>query len=259
MSSLLETNQSRRGLRTSLFIVVSFSALLILAGGGGLLLLKDRFQPASIEVDHLSLKALPRLGTGHQRAGSMAFDEQGSVLAVTCPRYNRLVLIGIEESAGGEPEARIEHDLELAGRPVAIRRGFGRFFILQRPAGDARHLEPAFWESCDLAGNLGETRTPVGFDPDDLVFWEGAHLAFVLLSGHAEGETNRPVPSLKVFDMKDSSQPIELFEHFFDQERDDPRRVVLQVEPSSGEVADFASVTLAVTLGGSDRISWLQI
>lgn len=258
MSNLVESNQSRSGLSTRQMIAGAFFALLLITSAGALLLLKNRFQSASIEVNHLSLKALPRLGTGHQRAGSMAFDEQGSVLAVTCPRYNRLVLIGIDEGVQGDPEARIEHDLELAGRPVAIRHGFERFFILERPAGDARHLEPAFWESCDPAGNLDKTRTPIGYDPDDLVFWEDAHLAFVLLSGRAEGETNRPPPSLKVLDMRDRSRPVELFEHFFDQEKDDPRRVVLRVEPSNDERADLSVATLAVTLGGSERICWLR-
>lgn len=179
----------------------------------------------------------------------MVFDDAGTTLAVTCPRYNRLVLLDIPPK--GAPV--VKADLELPGRPVAVAFAFGRFYVLQRPAGDARHTEPGFWQTCSPGGRQLGPRHDVGYDPDDLIVSVPLRRVFVLLSGKAEGETNRPAPSLEAWDVDQPDSPQHESSFAFEQSGDDPLRLAAAGAPP-GANGFSASIDLAVTLAGSNRV-----
>jgi glycerol-3-phosphate acyltransferase PlsY len=149
---------------------------------------------AELRVGSYTLAEVARVATGHQRAERLAFAAQGRLLAVTCPRYNRLVLYRITEGLHLEPV----QDIALEGRPVALAAASDRVYVLERPAGDARHVEPGFWETFDLTGQPLGSRYRVGFYPDDLALTPDGRHALVLTSGRAEGDANKPLPALAV-------------------------------------------------------------
>jgi glycerol-3-phosphate acyltransferase PlsY len=190
------------------------------------------------------LTTLARYATGHQRAERVAFADGGRLLAVTCPRYNRVVLDRVTEAGTLE----VVRDIALDGRPVAVWPTRDRLFILQRPSGDARHVEAGYWETFDFQGRRIGSKVRVGFDPDDLVVTRDGRWALVLTSGHAEGETNRPAPALGVFDLGPGT-PRGVAGVVFDRSGDDPERILLS---ASGRYA-------GVTLRGSRQIIGINL
>ncbi len=157
-----------------------------------------------IHAGALQLQPLGREQTGHQRAERVVFFEDGKTLAVACPRYDRLVLYDVTN------DNRLDHPrhVKLAGKPMALAVHHGELIVLQRPSGDARHLRPGFWQRYDRIGNPIGNSVDVGYDPDDLaVIDQPQPVALVLLSGHAEGETNRPPPELLALDLRDINAP----------------------------------------------------
>lgn len=191
-----------------------------------------------------TLTALARYSTGHQRAERVAFADGGRLLAVTCPRYGRVVLYRV--TAAGTLE--VLRDIELAGRPVAVWPARDRLFVLQRPRGDARHVEAGYWETFDFLGRPVGSKFRVGFDPDDLVVTADGRWALVLTSGSAEGETNRPAPALKVVDLR-GDVPRLVAGVEFDQPGDDPERITLSATGSHA----------AVTLRGSNQVAGIDL
>ena len=97
-----------------------------------------------------------RVATGHQRAERLAFADRGRLLAVTCPRYNRVVLYGV----AGEDGLKPVREIVLEGRPVAVWPTADRLYVLQRPAGDALHLEEGWWETFDFEGRRDRLEGP---------------------------------------------------------------------------------------------------
>ncbi|HEU5117689.1 MAG TPA: glycerol-3-phosphate 1-O-acyltransferase PlsY, partial [Isosphaeraceae bacterium] len=84
-------------------------------------------QPAALDCGPMRLKLIDRSQTGHQRSEDVRFFDEGRRLAVSCPRYDRVVLY--------DTHARALHklrDLRLDGKPVALRASKDRLFILQR-------------------------------------------------------------------------------------------------------------------------------
>jgi len=184
-----------------------------------------------------------RLATGHQRADRLAFLNGGKRLAVTCPRYMRVVLARVTES----PALELVNDIELEGRPVSVSAAHDRFYVLQRPHGDARHLEEAWWETFNFAGQRIGSRTRVGWDPDDMAISPDEHFAYVLTSGLAEGETNRPAPALICFDLT-ANPPKAVGRVSFETAKDNPERLIL-----------LPHARAAVTLSGSNTVAWLDL
>ena len=148
--------------------------------------------PAEVRCGPYLLVAADRVHTGHQRADGLAFFDEGRRLAVLCPRYNRMMIYEVTD----EPDLALLADVPLAGKPVAVAPAGDRLIVLERPSGDARHLEPAFWQQLSSDGEPIGDPFPVGYDPDDLAILDGGRIVLVLLSGNAEGESNRPDPSL---------------------------------------------------------------
>ena len=212
--------------------------------GGGLAVYA--MKPPTLDCGVFTLVPVDRVETGHQRAGRLTFADGGKRLAVCCPRYNRVVLYRVTDRETLE----VVRDIPLEGRPVAVRERAGMLYVLQRPTADARHVEAGWWETFDFRGSQVGERFRVGFDPDDLAFAADGRRAFVLLSGRAEGESNRPAPALVVLDLGtgvDPPRPVARVE--FDRPDDDPERLML----SAG--GDRAFVGLA----GSEQLAEIDL
>ena len=145
---------------------IAVSWLIALAGVAALLLggaavWKRVARREGLTVGRYTVAEVARAATGHQRAERVAFADGGKLLAVTCPRYNRLVLYRVTDHDGLEAL----NDLALEGKPVALCLADDRLLVLERPPGDNRHVEPGWWQAYDLRGErLGE-KVLVGYLP----------------------------------------------------------------------------------------------
>ena len=194
-----------------------------LAGVAGALAVQAA-KRAELRLGPCTLTEVARVATGHQRAERLAFADHGRLLAVTCPRYNRVVLYRVTDDLRLE----LHRDIELEGRPVAIWPAEDRLYVLQRPAGDARHVEPGFWETFDFQGRRIGSRYRVGFYPDDLAITPDGRYALVLTSGRAEGDPHRPRPALAVIELGADSVAHRLAGRVeLDNEGADPDRLAL--------------------------------
>jgi glycerol-3-phosphate acyltransferase PlsY len=197
-------------------------------------------KPTELRVGPCTLVEVARVATGHQRAERVAFLDQGRLLAVTCPRYNRVVVYRVTTGPG----LALQSDIALEGRPVALAAAADRFYVLEHPPGDARHVEPGFWETFDRAGRRIGTRYRVGFYPDDLAITADGRHALVLTSGRAEGDANKPAPALTVIALGPDAGAHRLLGRIaLDQPGADPDRLMLS---ASGRTA-------AVGLSGRDQ------
>ena len=111
-----------------------------------------------------ALRETDREITGQQRSTRVVFADQGRLLAVMCPRYNKVLLYDVTAHGRLDPASEIS----LSGRPVAIAMADDRLVVLERPSGDDKHLGPGWWETFDLDGKSAGPRVPAGFYPDDL-------------------------------------------------------------------------------------------
>jgi glycerol-3-phosphate acyltransferase PlsY len=135
---------------------------------------------------------------------------------------------------------------------VALAAAADRFYVLERPAGDARHVEPGFWETFDLAGRRIGSRYRVGFYPDDLALTPDGRHALVLTSGRAEGDPNKPLPALTVVALGPDASTHRLVGRIaLDQPGADPDRLLLA---ASGRTATmrFIGSDQTVTVDLSD-------
>ena len=196
-----------------------------------------------LTVGELTLSEAARVSTGHQRAERVAFVDGGNVLAVTCPRYERLVLYRVTATNDLAPLA----DVALEGKPVAVCPTADKLFVLLRPPGDRRHVEPGWWETFDFAGKPIGEKVRVGFYPDDLALAPGGRHAYVLTSGSAEGDAHKPAPGLDVYEIANPLKPIGHVS--FEGTGDDPARLTLS---ATGRYA-------AVTLLGSKQVAAVEL
>jgi glycerol-3-phosphate acyltransferase PlsY len=167
-------------------------------------------------------------------------------VAVTCPRYNRVVLYDLTDT-GLLGSAR---EIVLEGQPVAIAAGPDRLFVLQRPSGDARHIEAGYWETYNFQGGRVGSRYLVGMYPDDLVITPDGRHALVLTSGSAEGGAHRPRPALETIALgADATTHRVVGRVEFDGPKDDPSRLAVS---GSGRKA-------FVALAGSNRTATIDL
>ena len=226
---------------------VSAACLIVLAVVGGLavgavVVARQAARRDVLVIGRSSVTEVAYAGTGHQRAERVAFADNGRTLAVTCPRYNRLVLYRVtaNESLTAGP------DVELAGKPVAVCPARERIYVLERPPGDDRHVQPGWWETFDLQGQRIGDRVTVGFYPDDMALAPDGTHAYVLTSGRAEGSADRPSPALDVYPI-DGAKSVGRVT--FDDPSDDPSRLTLS---ASGQSA-------VVVLSGSDAAASVDL
>jgi glycerol-3-phosphate acyltransferase PlsY len=151
--------------------------------------------PIQVTAGPWALRESHRERTGQQRSTRVLFADRGRTLAVMCPRYNKVLVYRVNDSAALEPVAEIA----LEGRPVAMAPVENRLVVLQRPAGDDKHLEPGWMETFDLEGKKVGGRIEAGFYPDDLAVTPDGRLLLVLCSGRAEGDRGKPLPGIDVY------------------------------------------------------------
>ena len=184
--------------------VLAVISILLVAG---IQIYRQATEPIEVNAGSWTLRETDRATTGQQRVDRVAFAAKGSRLAATCPRYDRVVVYGVEPT-GKLAQIR---EIQLEGRPVALATLGDRFVVLETPTGDQRHVEPGWWETFDTDGNRKGGRHLAGYYPDDLaVSPDGKHL-LLLSSGQAEGDPTKPMPALEIatIDLKaDSSRLI---------------------------------------------------
>ena len=173
---------------------------------GGIQLYRQANEPIEVSAGPWTLRETDRATTGQQRVDKVAFAAEGSRLAATCPRYDRIVIYGVE------PEGKLAQirEIQLEGRPVALATLGDRFTVLLTPTGDQRHVEPGWWETFDTEGKRKGGRHLAGYYPDDMaVSPDGKHL-LLLSSGQAEGDAQKPLPALEVvaFDLQAESSRV---------------------------------------------------
>jgi acyl-phosphate glycerol 3-phosphate acyltransferase len=207
--------------------------------GAGLIAVKRSSKPEVLQVGGITVLEVSRAATGHQRAERLAFLDAGRVLAVTCPRYDRLVFYRVND----EDELELARDVELDGKPVALCSAKNRLYVLMRPAGDRRHVEPGWWTNFDASGETTGEKVLVGFYPDDLAVSRDGKYAYVLTSGRAEGGSHRAAPALEVFELGQGSRPVGRLE--FDGPKDDPARLTLSATGRQGVVTLLGSNAVA--------------
>jgi glycerol-3-phosphate acyltransferase PlsY len=229
--------EDRAGKVAAGWLVGLAAAALLVAAGLTLAARAKRVE--TLKIGPLTLSEVARASTGYQRAERVAFSDDGRRLAVTCPRYDRLVIYRVTEDDKLESEA----DVELEGKPVAVCPAADRFYVLQRPSGDRRHVEPGWWDTLNFQGKKVAQRVVVGFYPDDLALSPDQRFAYVLTSGRGEGGDHRPAPALEVFDL--SAGPKAVCRLTFGETGDDPARLSLSRTGRAAAVALRGSNTVA--------------
>ena len=173
---------------------------------GGVQLYRHATEPIQVSAGPWTLRETDRATTGQQRVDRVAFAAAGTRLAATCPRYDRVVVYGVE------PEGKLAQvrEIQLEGRPVALVTLDDRFVVLETPTGDQRHVEPGWWETFDTEGNRKGGRHLAGYYPDDLAVTPDRKYLLLLSSGQAEGDPKKPLPALEVvaFDLKAESSRV---------------------------------------------------
>jgi acyl-phosphate glycerol 3-phosphate acyltransferase len=198
-------------------------------------LVRNANRPVMANAGPWALRETDRLTTGQQRVERVAFAPDGDRLAGICPRYNRLVTYQVDPERKLRPIA----ETQLEGRPVSIVPFGAGFIVLQRPAGDQKHLEPGWWEMFDRDGKKVGSRNPAGFYPDDFALSPDQRLLFVLSSGRAEGDQKKPLPALDVVALNHHGGSPHTIGGVHLDPSDDPMRLTLS---ASGR---FAAVFLA--------------
>jgi len=220
-------------------VLVVVAGLVVIALGAvvAVELYRQAAVPIEVNAGPWILRETDRTATGQQRVDHVAFAGGGSRLAATCPRYDRLLVYGVD----AEGRLALVREVELEGRPVAVATLGDRYVVLETPSGDERHVEPGWWETFDLNGNRIGGRHPAGFYPDDLaVAPDGKHL-FVLSSGCAEGDPKKPPPALEVIAVDFVTESDHLVGRITFDATDDPSRLSLSSS------ARCAAVLLAKT------------
>lgn len=230
------TSPSPRSGRIGLFLVIGLAVFAILAGVGTWLV-HNAARPVEAVAGPWALKETDRLSTGQQRVDRVAFATGGACLAGICPRYNRLIIYRVD----GEKKLQPLADTQLEGRPVGVVSLGSRFAVLERPAGDAKHLEPGWWEVFDREGKRVGSRITAGFYPDDIAASPDGRLVFVLCSGRSEGDEKKPLATLDVLSLDPETAAAHLLGRVMFDASDDPERVNLSAS------ARYAAVLLAKT------------
>lgn len=218
-------------------VVIGASA----AGGAAIWRRVNRHE--TLTVGPFTMTEVAHAATGHQRAERVAFADGGRLLAVTCPRYDRLVLYSVTE----RNELEVVNDLDLDGMPMAVCTTSDRMFVLERPAGDRRHVEPGWWQAYNLRGDRIGDKVVVGYYPDDLAITPDGRHMLVLTSGRAEGDAKKPAPALDVYEIAGDSQPVGHV--IFEGKGDNPSRITLSTSGLDAAVSLLGSnVAAAIDL-----------
>jgi glycerol-3-phosphate acyltransferase PlsY len=216
-------------------LLVALSLVVIALVAASLWLARNAHETVELTAGPWRLVETHRESTGSQRASRVAFADSGRKLAVMCPRYNNVLLYDITADARTERSA----ELALRGRPVAMATTGNQILVLERPAGDDKHLKPGWLERFDLEGQSMGEPTEAGYYPDDLAATPNGRHVVVLSSGQGEGDADKPLPAIRVFEMSpDALRAIGRLEL---EPKDDPARLILSAQGTRALVTLRAS------------------
>jgi glycerol-3-phosphate acyltransferase PlsY len=207
-----------------LYSLIPISLLIV----GGVWVARNAMAPVEVLAGAWTFREVDRVSTGLQRADRVQFSDDGKLLAVTCPRYNKLAIYRVE------PAGKLDliAEVELDGRPVGLAAGLDRFLVLQRPPGDRCHLEPGWFEVIDGDGKRVGPKVLAGDYPDDLALAPDRKTLYVLSSGRGEGGPNTHLPRLDVFEVSPAFDVFTPGDHVDFKSVDDPLR--LQISRHGG-------------------------
>jgi glycerol-3-phosphate acyltransferase PlsY len=224
---------SRSGhIRLFLAIGLAATTLVLVVGTW---LVRNASRTIEAQAGPWSLKETDRLTTGQQRVDRVAFAPGGDRLAGICPRYNHLLIYRVDAADALDLVA----ETRLEGRPVGVVALGARFVVLQRPPGDAKHLEPGWWEVFDRDGRRVGSRHAAGFYPDDIAASADGHRLFVLCSGRSEGDQKKPLGSLDILEVDSGTASARPLGRVAFDASDDPERLAISAS------ARYAAVLLA--------------
>jgi len=211
-------------------LLIGLTAAATLLVCGGLQVVRNLSAPIEVNAGPWTLRETHRELTGQQRSTRVVFADHGRLLAVMCPRYNKVLLYDVTSRARLDSAAEIALD----GRPVAIAMAGDRLAVLERPSGDDKHLAPGWWETFGLDGKSSGPRVPAGYYPDDLAVTPDGRFLIVLNSGQAEGDKKKPLPGIDVYQVtpageSDSPRPLG---HLSLQPEDDADRLLVSASGS---------------------------
>jgi glycerol-3-phosphate acyltransferase PlsY len=203
------------------------AGLVIVSGAavsGSTWLVRRARMPIEVNAGRWTLRETHRELTGQQRSTRVLFAENGRKLAVLCPRYNRILFYDVTDTEKLTQVAEIS----LEGRPVAMAEIGRHLVVLERPAGDDKHLTPGWWETFKLDGSRDGERVLAGFYPDDLAVTPDGLFLLVLSSGRAEGDKSKPPGCLDVYARPSQGLPSQSpVGHFELEPADDADRLVV--------------------------------
>ena len=215
-------------------------AVVVLAGLGAVA--AERLaRRGTADCGAFTLEELVRTRTGHQRATSPVFADDSLTLAVLCPRYDRLMIYRVDDE-----QVSLVKDVTLDGQPMGLASAGGRFLVLERPSGDARHLEPGWVQAYSLDGQKQGEPVVVGNYPTALATIAGGEAVLVLTAGHSEGDPHHGEPALEVADLTTARVVGRLT---FDRPGDHPERVT----------ASLSGAAASVALGGSNEVASIDL
>jgi glycerol-3-phosphate acyltransferase PlsY len=221
-----------------IFIVVSLLIVaLALLAVAGIWIYRQSMQKLQVEAGPWMLRETDRTITSQQRVDRVVFAQGGKRLAAICPRYDRLAIYDVTPGA----KLALLREVELNGRPVALASNQDRFVVLERPHGDERHVEPGWWEAFDIDGNQKGARHLAGYYPDDFALSPDGRRLYIISSGRAEGDPQKPMPALETFELDLASGSGRSLSRVDFDLHDDPSRLALS---ASGQ---GAAVLLAKT------------
>ncbi len=213
-------------------LLFGLAVLVIAIVGPTLWLVRHARAPIMATAGPWSLRETHRELTGQQRCSRVVFADHGKMLAVLCPRYNKILLYRVTPRVALEPIS--ENAVE--GRPVAIAAAGERIVVLERPANDDKHLQPGWWESFGLDGQKIGPRIAAGYYPDDLAVTPDGRFVIVLSSGRGEGDKNKPLPGIEVFSTALVQDAAPSIGQLSLQPSDDPDRLWLSASGKCGMI-----------------------
>ena len=218
--------------------------LLLVVAAGGLVAIATRtlFRRGTVDCGTFTLVELERKRTGHQRAAAPVFAGGGKLLAVLCPRYNRLLIFQVDPSEA----LQLAQDVTLDGQPTALAATTDRLWVLQRPAGDDRHVRPGYLQAYSFGGQRLGSPIVTGFYPTEMALADQGKTALVLTSGRTEGGPHHGPPALEVVDLQGSRGVGSVT---FDHAGESPARLTIA---DSGNAA-------AVALRGSNEVAAIDL
>lgn len=258
--------QSGSGSGKSTFLIATLAAgvamlipLLIFGIRGGTLFTMPG-QPAQVVLlpENWYMMIYSRLSSGLQRADDVAFFGNGTRIAMTCPRYTKFTVWQF----GYTQQPKLLKTVDLLGRPQKLVPFDDKLFILQRPPGDDRHIKPGFFEVFDRDANPISSPVDIGWDPDDMAVVErdGKIYGLILLSGNAEGEDNRPNPSVKIVEIDPKTYTIrEVSESEIPdakQNDEDPLRIVAGTFADTNDKTEHVAMITLGRHGAVRKINW---